>query len=156
MLASGRARRAGGDGRLPPATFCSFLYLLCPAFALLFRLRIEPQKPRGDEAPASTQPPVYYLFRLPFYCGRSGGVDLQQIERMICTLRITYKSYPPLRTTLDLYSDQQTDKLIRTLCDKWQLPLLEVSKSVHDLVGQLETYKLKRLQYPEDHTETTF
>ncbi len=85
-----------------------------------------------------------------------GGVDLQQIERMICTLRITYQGYPPLRTTLDLYSDQQTDKLIRTLCDKWQLPLLEVSKSVHDLVGQLETYKLKRLQYPEDHTEQPF
>lgn len=31
-----------------------------------------------------------------------GGVDLQQIERMICTLRITHKNYPPLRSTLDL------------------------------------------------------
>ena len=75
---------------------------------------------------------------------------------MVSTLRITYQGYPPLRTTLDLYSDQQTDKLIRTLCDKWQLPLLEVSKSVHDLVGQLESYKLKRLQYPEDHSEQPF
>ena len=31
-----------------------------------------------------------------------------------------------------------------------------MSKSVHDLVGQLESYKLKRLQYPEDHTEQPF
>jgi len=46
-----------------------------------------------------------------------GGVDLQQIEKMICTLRITHKNYPPMRSTLDLYSDSQTDKLIRTLCD---------------------------------------
>jgi hypothetical protein len=47
-----------------------------------------------------------------------GGVDLSQIERMVCTLRIAYKQYPPQRTTLDLYNDTQTEKLQRTLCDK--------------------------------------
>lgn len=78
-----------------------------------------------------------------------GGVDVQQIERMICTLRITYQNYPSLRSTLDLYNDPQTDKLIRTLCDKWQLQLLEVSKSVHSLITQLESYKLERLKYPQ-------
>ena len=71
-----------------------------------------------------------------------GGVDLQQIERMICTLRITHKNYPPLRTTLDLYSDSQTDKLIRTLCDKWGIILMEVSKTIHSFISQLESYKL--------------
>lgn len=78
-----------------------------------------------------------------------GGVDVQQIERMISTLRITYKNYPPLRSTLDLYNDNQTDKLIRTLCDKWELQLLEVSKSVHAMITQLENYKLERLKYPK-------
>lgn len=78
-----------------------------------------------------------------------GGVDAQQIERMICTLRITYQNYPPLRSTLDLYNDPQTDKLIRTLCNKWELQLLEVSKSVHSLITQLESYKLERLKYPQ-------
>jgi hypothetical protein len=78
-----------------------------------------------------------------------GGVDLQQIERMICTLRITHKNYPPLRSTLDLYIDSQTDKLIRTLCDKWGITLLDVSKSVHACICQLETYKLERLRYPQ-------
>ncbi|EXY43612.1 hypothetical protein M118_4922, partial [Bacteroides fragilis str. 3783N1-2] len=24
-----------------------------------------------------------------------GGVDLSQVERMVCTLRITYNDYPP-------------------------------------------------------------
>ena len=60
-----------------------------------------------------------------------GGVDLQQIERMICTLRVSFGDYPPIRTTLDLYTDNQTDKLIRTLCEKWDLKLLEVSKTIH-------------------------
>jgi DNA-binding HxlR family transcriptional regulator len=78
-----------------------------------------------------------------------GGVDVQQIERMICTLRISYQNYPPIRSTLDLYNDTQTDKLIRTLCNKWELQLLEVSKSVHSLITQLESYKLERLKYPQ-------
>lgn len=85
-----------------------------------------------------------------------GGVDVQQIERMISTLRITYQNYPPLRSTLDLYNDNQTDKLIRTLCDKWQIQLLEVSKSVHSMVTQLESYKLERLKYPKNHQENAF
>lgn len=85
-----------------------------------------------------------------------GGVDVQQIERMISTLRITYKDYPPLRSTLDLYNDNQSDKLIRTLCDKWQIQLLEVSKSVHSMITQLESYKLERLKYPKNHQENTF
>ena len=85
-----------------------------------------------------------------------GGVDLQQIERMICTLRITHKNYPPLRSTLDLYNDSQTDKLIRTLCDKWGVTLMEVSKTVHSFIAQLETYKLERLRYPQGDKEKAF
>ncbi|MDD4816309.1 MAG: hypothetical protein PHQ62_04205, partial [Clostridia bacterium] len=85
-----------------------------------------------------------------------GGVDLQQIERMICTLRITHKNYPPLRSTLDLYNDTQTDKMIRTLCDKWGVSLMEVSKTVHSFIAQLETYKLERLRYPQGDKEKAF
>lgn len=85
-----------------------------------------------------------------------GGVDLQQIERMICTLRITHKNYPPLRSTLDLYNDTQTDKLIRTLCDKWGVTLMEVSKTVHSFISQLESYKLERLRYPQGEREKAF
>ena len=76
-----------------------------------------------------------------------GGVDLKQIERLICTLRITYKNYPPYRTTLDLYNEHQTDKLIRTLCDKQELRLIEVSNSIHKLILQLEKYRLENLNY---------
>lgn len=83
-----------------------------------------------------------------------GGVNMEQIENLICTLRITYKHYPPLRYTLDLYNDNQSDNLIRTLCDKWGVLLMESSKSVHAFICQLESYKLERLQYP--HEEKIF
>jgi len=76
-----------------------------------------------------------------------GGVDLNQIERLVCTLRISYKDYPPYRSTLDLYSEHQSEKLIRTLCDKWELALTDVSKSVHSLIIQLEKYRLDNLHY---------
>ena len=85
-----------------------------------------------------------------------GGVDLMQIERMICTLRINYKDYPPMRSTLDLYTDNQTDKLIRTICEKWELKLLEVSKAVHTFITELENYKLERLKYPKGKELQTF
>ena len=85
-----------------------------------------------------------------------GGVDVLQIDRMICTLRITHKNYPPLRSTLDLYSDSQADKLIRSLCDKWGVTLMDASKSVHACICQLESYKLERLRYPQGEREKAF
>ncbi len=76
-----------------------------------------------------------------------GGVDLSQIERMVCTLRITHSNFPPFRTTIDLYNDNQTEKLQRTLCDKWELKLIEVSKTLHSLTLQMEDYRLQQLRY---------
>jgi hypothetical protein len=76
-----------------------------------------------------------------------GGLDLTQVERMICTLRISNKDYPHFRTTLDLYNDNQSDKLIRTLCDKWELKLINVSKCLHTLTLQLEEYRLQELRF---------
>jgi DNA-binding HxlR family transcriptional regulator len=80
-----------------------------------------------------------------------GGVDLQQVERMICTLRISFANYPPQRSTLDLYNDTQTDKLQRTLCDKYELKLNDVSKTLHSLTMQLEDYRLQELKFLGKH-----
>jgi len=85
-----------------------------------------------------------------------GGVDLQQVERMICTLRITHGKYAPYRTTLDLYNDNQIDKLLRTLCDKWELKLSDVSKTIHKLILQLEQYRFEQLKYTGKGSKTTF
>ena len=76
-----------------------------------------------------------------------GGIDLNQIERMVATLRITHANFPPFRTTLDLYNDSQTEKLQRTLCDKWELKLIDVLKSLHQLTLQMEDYRLQELKF---------
>ncbi|MEO6302264.1 MAG: hypothetical protein ABIP51_03720 [Bacteroidia bacterium] len=76
-----------------------------------------------------------------------GGVDITQVERMICTLRIAYQNFPPYRTTLDLYNDAQSDKLVRTLCDKWELKLMEVSTAIMQLTQALEDYRLQELRF---------
>lgn len=85
-----------------------------------------------------------------------GGVDIEQVEKMICTLRISHGNYPPHRTTLDLYNDSQNDKLIRTICDKYELQLLDVSKSVHNLITQLEEYRLENLKQGSRTKRTGF
>ncbi len=85
-----------------------------------------------------------------------GGVDLSQIERMICTLRITYKNYPPYRPTLDLYNDDQTDRLLRTLCDKWELKLIDVSRTLYDLTLKLEDYRLEQLKFKGKNQKPSF
>ncbi|MCL2597464.1 MAG: hypothetical protein FWD66_07375 [Paludibacter sp.] len=36
-----------------------------------------------------------------------GRVDLQQVEKMICNLRIAHRELSPMRYTLDLYIDNQ-------------------------------------------------
>ena len=76
-----------------------------------------------------------------------GGVDLSQIERMVCTLRFLHQKNAIYRTTIDLYNDNQTDKLIRTLCDKWEVKLLDVSKTLYNLTLQLEDYRLEQLKF---------
>jgi DNA-binding HxlR family transcriptional regulator len=85
-----------------------------------------------------------------------GGVDFSQVERMVCTLRIAHAKYPFFRTTLDLYNDNQTDKLIRTLCDKWELKLIEVSKTLHSLILQLEDYRLEQLKFKGKNQKPQF
>jgi hypothetical protein len=80
-----------------------------------------------------------------------GGIDLSHVERMVCTLRIAHSNFPPHRTTLDLYNDSQTEKLQRTLCDKWELKLIDVSKTLHSLTLQMEDYRLQELKYQGKH-----
>ena len=85
-----------------------------------------------------------------------GGVDLSQVERMVCTLRISHQKDAIYRTTIDLYNDNQTDKLIRTLCDKWEVKLLDVSKTLYNLTLQLEDYRLEELKFNGKYRKPQF
>ncbi|MDR2914074.1 MAG: hypothetical protein LBV74_04475 [Tannerella sp.] len=85
-----------------------------------------------------------------------GGVDLSQVERMVCTLRIICAKHPVYRTTLDLYNDDQTDRLMRTLCDRWELKLIDVSKTLYNMTLELESYRLEQLKFKGKNPKPVF
>ncbi len=52
-----------------------------------------------------------------------GGIKLEGLDRMRCTLKIELKesSVPPLRHNIDLYNDTQVEKLIRRTAEKLEI-----------------------------------
>ncbi|MEM9774813.1 MAG: hypothetical protein AAF902_09550 [Chloroflexota bacterium] len=84
-----------------------------------------------------------------------GGVDIKHYERLICTLRIRHAAQPMHRTTVDLYHDAQVDKLLHSLCEKWTLKLLDVSKTLQDFIFKIEEYRLAQ-QHQAAPQKTTF
>jgi hypothetical protein len=52
-----------------------------------------------------------------------GGIKLEGLDRMRATLKIELKnsSVPPVRHNLDLYNDNQSEKLIRRTPDNYGL-----------------------------------
>ena len=76
-----------------------------------------------------------------------GGIDFNHLERLVCTLRIQYEEYPPYRSTLDLYNERQSEKLVRSICDKFHLSLVDVSQVIMEFTNELETYRLNGQDY---------
>ena len=85
-----------------------------------------------------------------------GGVDCLSLERMACTLRFAQGDYPMYRRFIDLYSESQVDKLLRTLCDKYELRLLQVSKSLQGLTLELEKYRIDNIDYKNQKIQSSF
>lgn len=75
-----------------------------------------------------------------------GGVDMSVVERMYCTLRISFQHYPPIRHTLDLYADNHSEQLVRKLCTSFDLNLIDVTKTIAELTRELEEYRLKKMR----------
>lgn len=77
-----------------------------------------------------------------------GGIKLEGLDRMRATLKIELKdsSVPPVRHNLDLYNDNQTEKLIRRAAEKLEIGTSVIAASLAELTGQLEEYRLKQLK----------
>jgi len=77
-----------------------------------------------------------------------GGIKLEGLDRMRATLKIELKdsSVPPVRHNLDLYNDNQTEKLIRRAAEKLEIGTSVIAASLAELTGQLEQYRLKQLK----------
>jgi hypothetical protein len=77
-----------------------------------------------------------------------GGVKLEGLDRMRVTLKIELKnsSVPPVRHNLDLYNDNQTEKLIRRTAEKLEIGTSVIAASLAELTGQLEEYRMHQIK----------
>ena len=80
-----------------------------------------------------------------------GGIKLEGLDRMRVTLKIELKnsSIPPVRHNLDLYNDNQTEKLVRRTAEKLEIGTSVITASLAELTGQLEEYRLKQIKENE-------
>lgn len=77
-----------------------------------------------------------------------GGIKLDGLDRMRVTLKTELKdtSVPPLRHNLDLYNDNQLEKLIRKTAEKLEIGTSVVAASLSELTGQLEAYRMDQIK----------
>jgi hypothetical protein len=80
-----------------------------------------------------------------------GGIKLEGLDRMRVTLKIELKnsSVPPVRHNLDLYNDNQTEKLIRRTAEKLEIGTSVIAASLAELTGQLEEYRMHQIKESE-------
>lgn len=77
-----------------------------------------------------------------------GGIRLDALDRLRVTLKLQAdeKSKIALRHNLDLYNDNQVEKLIRKTATKLEIGASVVEASLAELTENLEEYRLEQLQ----------
>lgn len=82
-----------------------------------------------------------------------GGIKLEGMDRMRVTLKVELKdsSRPPVRHNLDLYNDNQLEKLIRKIAERLEIGTSVIAASLSELTELLEKYRLEKIK--EQQTE---
>ena len=76
-----------------------------------------------------------------------GGIKLEGLDRMRVTLKIQLQnsSVPPVRHNIDLYNDNQLEKLIRKTAERLEIGTSVIAASLAELTEQLEAYRLEQI-----------
>ncbi|MEL7147296.1 MAG: hypothetical protein AAFO69_13060 [Bacteroidota bacterium] len=82
-----------------------------------------------------------------------GGIRLEGLDRLRVTLKIQIE-HPgsesgtclSLRHNLDLYNDNQTEKLVRKVAERLEVGTSVVAAALMDLTDQLEAYRLEEIE----------
>ena len=84
-----------------------------------------------------------------------GGIKTNKLESLRITLSIQkLKHDNVLRHTLDLYNDNQVEKLVRKVAERIEIGTSIVRRTLQELTNELETYRLSQLDQ-EDANEFT-
>lgn len=74
-----------------------------------------------------------------------GGIRLEGLDRMRVTLKIKVE-HLSLRHNLDLYNDNQTEKLIRKIAERLEIGTSVAASALTDLTDELEKYRLEEIE----------
>jgi len=78
-----------------------------------------------------------------------GGIKITGLERMKVTLKVLHKERQnllPIRHSFDLYHRQQTEQLIQSVSDSFDMNIKQVETTVAQLTQELENYRLQKLE----------
>lgn len=77
-----------------------------------------------------------------------GGIKLEGLDRMRATVKIQMKetAIPPVRHSLDLYNDNQLEKLIRKSAERLEIGTSVLAACLSELTEQLEQYRLQKIE----------
>ena len=80
-----------------------------------------------------------------------GGIKLEGLDRMRATLKIQLQnsSIPPVRHNLDLYNDNQLEKLVRKTAERLEIGTTVIAASLAELTEELEAYRLQQIHIKE-------
>ena len=75
-----------------------------------------------------------------------GGIEIHTVNRLRVTLHIRLKTneYTSFRDTADLYSNSQSDRLIKQAAEKLEISSTNVSEAITGLTKELETYRTQK------------
>jgi predicted transcriptional regulator len=95
-----------------------------------------------------------------------GGVRLEGLDRLRVTLRteIVHRKFPnymnnpelaalPMHQSLDLYNDNQVEKLIRKIAERLEVGITPVAQALAAITRQLEEYRQQQLEARQTKTE---
>jgi hypothetical protein len=75
-----------------------------------------------------------------------GGIRLEGLDRMRVTLKVQVE-HLSLRHNLDLYNDNQTEKLIRKIAERLEIGTSVAAAALTDITDELEKYRLEELEH---------
>jgi DNA polymerase III delta prime subunit len=75
-----------------------------------------------------------------------GGIRTEGLHSMRVTLKIAYKTHPPIRHSIDLYNEGQTEKLVKKTAERFTLSTNYVQKAIGNLINTIEDYRLQQLE----------
>ena len=98
-----------------------------------------------------TDNPNHYTFTTRHLeIGILGGVKLNKLDSLRVTLSINKpENTNKLRHNIDLYNDNQVEKLVRKVAERIEIGTSIVRRSLQELTNELETYRISQLEKEE-------